>query len=50
MNIRAEQALLSFTNNNTLVVANQRIADMYAKHADEDGFLYVCYSLENTFG
>ena len=50
MSLRPEQALFFFTNHNTLVVANERVADTYAKHADEDGFLYVCYSLENTFG
>eukprot|EP00088_Acartia_fossae_P064479 TRINITY_DN79333_c0_g1_i1.p2 TRINITY_DN79333_c0_g1~~TRINITY_DN79333_c0_g1_i1.p2 ORF type:complete len:124 (-),score=37.26 TRINITY_DN79333_c0_g1_i1:28-399(-) len=26
------------------------MADLYAKHKDEDGFLYVKYSGENTFG
>jgi len=26
------------------------MSDLYAKHKDEDGFLYVKYSGENTFG
>lgn len=26
------------------------MADVYADHRDEDGFLYIAYSGENTFG
>ncbi|KAG8343186.1 putative microtubule-associated protein 1A/1B, light chain 3 [Trypanosoma vivax] len=29
---------------------NVQMADIYAKHRDEDGFLYVNYSSEATFG
>ena len=26
------------------------MSNVYLKHRDEDGFLYICYSGENTFG
>lgn len=26
------------------------ITQIYAEHADEDGFLYITYNGENTFG
>lgn len=46
----SQQNLFFFTGNNSVIIASQRISDIYSNHADEDGFLYVCYSLENTFG
>ena len=30
--------------------AASTMAEVYDKHQDEDGFLYVVYSGENTFG
>jgi len=30
--------------------ASQLVGDLYRKHANSDGFLYVKYSVENTFG
>ena len=50
LRMQPEQALFFFTSSNTVVIANQRVADIYSTHADEDGFLYIFYSLENTFG
>eukprot|EP00494_Astrolonche_serrata_P011556 UN11641 len=29
---------------------NQLISDLYNKYQDHDGFLYIVYSTENTFG
>lgn len=26
------------------------MSNIYLKHKDEDGFLYICYSGENSFG
>lgn len=36
--------------NNSLVPLNQTISQVYDKYVSEDGFLYVYYTLENTFG
>ena len=36
--------------NNALVPSNSTISDNYETHKDEDGFLYIIYTSENTFG
>jgi len=36
--------------NNQLCSSNVSLFDIYEKHADKDGFLYIKYSSENTFG
>lgn len=36
--------------NNQLCPSNMAFFDIYEKHADEDGFLYIIYTSENTFG
>ena len=46
----ASKGLFFFLENNSLIVASSLVTDVYAKHADEDGFLYIFYSIENTFG
>ena len=47
--IKPEQAIF-LTVNNCLPESNAQIIQIYNKHKDEDGFLYVVYSSENTFG
>ena len=44
-----EQALF-ITVNGTLVSSVKTIGDIYCDLSDEDGFLYVIYTNENTFG
>jgi len=44
-----EQAIFVFVNN-TLPPAAALMSQIYSDHKDEDGFLYVTYSGENTFG
>jgi GABA(A) receptor-associated protein len=39
-----------FFNNNILVSSSEYIGDSYNKYKDADGFLYIKYSGENTFG
>ena len=47
--IQPEQALFLFIGEN--IPSNTTImSDLYAKHKDDDGFLYLCYAAENTFG
>ena len=36
--------------NNTICPSNIPICNVYNDHKDEDGFLYVKYTGENTFG
>ena len=47
--IDSKQALFMFCNN-TLVPGNMMLNEVYNNHKDEDGFLYIQFSLENTFG
>ena len=44
-----KQAIFLFVNN-TLVPMNTTINELYNEHHSEDKFLYIVYSLENTFG
>jgi GABA(A) receptor-associated protein len=45
----AEQAIFLFIAN-SLPPASALMSQVYKEHADEDGFLYVTYSGESTFG
>lgn len=49
MALRPEQAIFVFINN-VLPPTSSSMDQIYADHADEDGFLYVTYSGENVFG
>ena len=47
--ISAQQSIFLFVNN-ALLPANQPLSTVYQQRKDPDGFLYVLYSGENTFG
>ena len=47
--LEPEKALFLFINN-TLPGTSHLISSLYKNHKDDDGFLYVIYSSENTFG
>lgn len=47
--INAEQALFFFVGGQ-LVTTASLLSEMYVKHKDDDGFLYVSYCGENAFG
>ncbi len=36
--------------NGVMVTASTTMHELYGRHVDEDGFLYVTYTTENTFG
>ncbi len=50
MIIDATQAIYLFVNGNTLVPSNAYLATIYEIYKDDDGFLYLNYATENTFG
>ena len=45
----AEKGLFVFIND-SLIPLSETLAKINKEHADEDGFLYLVYSEENTFG
>jgi hypothetical protein len=49
MTLNPACALFIFINNR-LVPVTSNISSVYEINKDEDGFLYVCCSEENTFG
>ena len=44
-----EKALFCFVNKN-LIATGQSMSEAYKSYKEEDGFLYITYSGENTFG
>ena len=47
--LSSEQALFIFINE-TMPTISENMSLVYQNHEDEDGFLYISYSGENTFG
>jgi GABA(A) receptor-associated protein len=47
--LEPHEALFIFINN-TIIPITSEIGEIYYKHRDPDGFLYVVYSKENIFG
>ena len=45
-----DQALFVFVNNTVLAPTRDLLSEVHKEHADEDGFLYMVYSGESTFG
>jgi GABA(A) receptor-associated protein len=50
LNIDSTQAIFLFTKDNTLPTGSQEVQSIYDELKDEDGFLYLFYSAESTFG
>ena len=44
------KALFIFINDSTIPMINETLGDMDDKYSNSDGFLYLNYSGENTFG
>ncbi len=49
LKMNEKEALFLFCNN-TIPPTAEWMSDLYHKHKDEDGFLYMSYTTENTFG
>ena len=49
LSIPAEKAIFIFVHN-TLPPTAALMSTVYEQHKDEDGFMYMMYSGENTFG
>ena len=49
MSLPSEKALFVFVNN-SIPPTTQMVGDIYNRYKDIDGFLYLYYSYENTFG
>ena len=50
INIAKEEALFIFVNNRILPQSSDIVSNVYSKYKNDDGFLYMQYSSENTFG
>lgn len=46
----SEMALYLFIDNKTIPNTSSAINNLYNTHKNDDGFLYITYSGENTFG
>ena len=49
INLKSEEAMFVFINN-TLPPMSSLMSEIYDIHKDKDGFLYLKYTGENTFG
>jgi GABA(A) receptor-associated protein len=49
INLSPDQALYLFVND-TIPKSTSLIGDIYSDHKQSNGFLYLLYSIENTFG
>lgn len=50
LRINSEQAIFLFTDSGQLPPSSHQLSDIYTRCKDDDGFLYLRYSGENTFG
>lgn len=49
INIESTQSIFLICNN-VILINTETISNVYNKYKDEDGFLYIYITLENTFG
>lgn len=50
INLPPEKALFLFVNKSNLVISSEILSEVYNKYKDIDGFLYIEYAGESTFG
>ena len=44
------ESLILFVAGSNLIPVHEIMSNIYKEHADPDGFLYISYTKENTFG
>lgn len=44
------QSILFFVNDTILITNTMKISELYHQYRDHDGFVYLKYTTENTFG
>ena len=50
LNLRREQGLILMAGGKHVLKQGSILEDVYLKHKDEDGFLYLVYAEENIYG
>ena len=50
LNLSHEQALYIYVSNKVLPMLSDNVGFVYQQYKDEDGFLYIYYDTERTFG
>ncbi len=50
LKIDSSEAMFLFINNKVIPANADKMGDIYLEHMDNDGFLYITYSLEHVFG
>lgn len=50
INLDQSQALFLMVNDKYIPTSSETCGALYTKYADKDGFLYITYSAEQTFG
>ena len=50
LKLDAAKAIFMFVNNQIIPPSNASLGELYEEYKSEDGFLYMTYSGENTFG
>lgn len=48
--LKPDEAIFVFVNGSTIPRASDTMSELYTKYKSEDEFLFIHYSLENTFG
>tara|TARA_B100001094_G_scaffold82535_1_gene78815 strand:- start:854 stop:1213 length:360 start_codon:yes stop_codon:yes gene_type:complete len=50
IDLTSEKAIFLFTENKTIPPTSSVITEIYEQYKNDDGFLYLIYAGENTFG
>ena len=50
LELEPHQAIFLFISNSTIPSSSSLLSEIYETHKEEDNFLYIQYTGENTFG